>query len=451
MTADPTDRVLARIDGMREEMVAALAEAVSVRSVNPTYPDQDYDDLVGGETEVSELLARQYRQAGAETTLFGEAPGRDNVVGVLHGAGGGRSLILNGHVDVVPADDSAYWSHDPFTAFVDDTHVWGRGTADMKSGLVAQAFAARALAETGTRLRGDLILQGVVGEENLEHRLGTSAVLARGFTADAAIIAEPTGADRPLSVMPATPGVLILHIAVTGRSAHASMRPRTRARAAADEPASGPASDPVATPVAVSAVDAALRIHDALRRLEADWFESRTDPLFEKGQFTIGLNVIDGAAHGSRNVAFVPDRTTLEYAVFHPPATDVSEIRSEIARTVRDVARQDPWLRVNPPRVDWPMHYPGGRTDRDHPFCRTVRAARERAALGTSFAGPGDVLPFPSATDLTWFTAAGIPAVGLGPGAQAMAHAVDERCAIEEMVSAAKAYATAAIAWCGAA
>ncbi|MFB7475157.1 M20 family metallopeptidase [Kitasatospora sp. NPDC056184] len=457
MRADPTDRVLARIDGMREEMVAALAEAVAIRSVNPAYPDQDYDDLVGGETEVSRLLARLYRQAGAETELFGEVPGRDNVVGVVRGRGGGRSLILNGHVDVVPADDAARWSHDPFTAFVDETHVWGRGTADMKGGLVAQAFAALALAGTGTRLRGDLVLQGVVGEENLEHRLGTSAVLIRGFTADGAIIGEPTGVDRPLAVMPATPGVLIVHITVTGRSAHASMRSRMRSLAAAGEPAGEHAAEAVAAsviddsaaPVAASAIDAALRIHDALRRLEAEWFDSRTDPLFEKGQFTIGLNVVDGAAHGSRSVAFIPDRTTLEYAVFYPPATGVSEIRSEIARTVREIVRQDPWLRANPPRIDWPMHYPGGRTDRDHPLCRTVRAARERAALGTPFAGPGDVLPFPSATDLTWFTAAGIPAVGLGPGAQAMAHAVDERCAIDELVGAAKAYALAAVAWCG--
>ncbi|GGV94687.1 hypothetical protein GCM10015535_60550 [Streptomyces gelaticus] len=160
MTADRSNRVLARIDSMREEMVATLAEAVSIRSVNPTCPDQDYDDLVGGETEVSRLLATLYRQAGAETELFGEVPGRDNVVGVVHGSGGGRSLIFNGHVDVVPADDSVQWTHDPFTAFIDETHVWGRGSADMKSGLVAQAFAARALTETGTRLRGDLILQG---------------------------------------------------------------------------------------------------------------------------------------------------------------------------------------------------------------------------------------------------------------------------------------------------
>ncbi|MDK0523882.1 hypothetical protein [Streptomyces sp. ML-6] len=84
-------------------------------------------------------------------------------------------------------------------------------------------------------------------------------------------------------------------------------------------------------------------------------------PAVRKGRFTIGLNVVDGAAHGSRNVAFNPDRRPLEYAILSSPATGVTEIRSEMTRTGRDIARQDPWLRVNPPRIDWPMRYPGGR------------------------------------------------------------------------------------------
>ncbi|MET8778778.1 M20/M25/M40 family metallo-hydrolase [Nocardia sp. NPDC004654] len=437
MNAEATSRVLDRIDGLRDELVAALADAIAIRSVNPTYPDQDYDDLVGGESEVAGLLAGLYREAGAETELFGEAPGRDNVVGVLRGSGGGRSLIFNGHVDVVPADDPAQWTHPPFTAYVDGTHVWGRGSVDMKGGLIAQAFAAKALRQAGVRLRGDLVLQGVAGEENLEHHMGTSAVLERGFTAEGAIIAEPTGALSPLTVMPATPGVLIMRISVTGRSAHAAMRARMRA-------------EPTDDPVAASAIDAALRIHDALRRLEDEWVEGRVDPLFEKGQFTIGLDVIDGGARGSRNVAFIPDETTLDYAIFYPPAAQLSEIQSEIVQTVTDIAKRDPWLRANPPRIDWPMHYPGGRTDRDHPFTRMVCLARERATLDTPFAGAPDVQPFPSATDLTWFTAAGIPAVGLGPGALTMAHSVDERCAIDELICAARTYAVAAIEWCGA-
>ncbi|MET8423331.1 M20/M25/M40 family metallo-hydrolase [Nocardia sp. NPDC004860] len=437
MNARATDRVLARIDGLRDELVAELAEAIAIRSVNPTYPDQDYEDLVGGESAVSGLLAGLYRKAGAETELFGKAAGRDNVVGVLRGRGGGRSLIFNGHVDVVPADDAAQWTRDPFTAFVDDTHVWGRGSVDMKGGLIAQAFAAMALRQAGVRLRGDLILQGVAGEENLEHHMGTSAVLERGFTADAAIIAEPTGARIPLTVMPATPGVLVMRISVTGRAAHASMRSHMRAGYPGE-------------PVAASAIDAALRVHDGLRRLEDEWVVSRVDPLFDKGQFTIGLDVIDGGARGSRNVAFIPDETTLDYAIFYPPAVPVAEIQSEIVQTVTGIAQQDPWLRANPPRIDWPMHYPGGRTDGDHPFTRTVCAARARATLDTAFAGVPEVRPFPSATDLTWFTAAGIPAVGLGPGPLVMAHVVDERCAIDELVCAAKTYATAAIDWCGA-
>lgn len=432
-------RVLGRVDGLREEMIATLGDAIAVRSVNPTYPDQDFDDLVGGETEVAQLLAGVYREAGAETELFGEVPGRDNVVGVVHGEGDGRSLIFNGHVDVVPAGDADAWTHDPFAGFRDETHVWGRGSVDMKAGLVAQAFAARALREAGVRLGGDLILQGVVGEENLEHHLGTSAVLARGYTADGAIIAEPTGALAPLSVMPATPGVLILRITVTGRTGHASARSLMRAqrRAGAEDP------------IAASAVDGALAIHDALRRLETEWERTRVDPLFEPGQFTIGLDVIDGGARAGRNVAFIPDETTLDYAIFYTPAAGIADVQAEVAAVVARVADADPWLRRHPPVLDWPMHYPGGRTDGDDPFCRVVVAAREDAAAGTAYAGAPDVRPFPSATDLTWFTAAGIPAVGLGPGALAMAHAVDERCAIDEVVCAAKTYALTALRWCG--
>ncbi|MCU8693584.1 M20/M25/M40 family metallo-hydrolase [Mycobacteroides abscessus] len=433
-------QVLARVDSLRDELVATLAEAIAVRSVNPTYAGQDYNDLVGGESDVARLLAGAYRQSGAETELFGEVPGRDNVVGVLRGSGRGQSLIFNGHLDVVPADDGAEWTHDPFSGFHDETHVWGRGAVDMKSGLVAQAFAAKALHESGVRLRGDLLLQGVVGEENLEHHLGTSAVLGRGYTADGAIIAEPTGSRRSLSVMPATPGVLVMRITVAGRSGHASARALMRAQANVS---------PAAEPVAVSAIDAALTIHEGLRRLESEWELTRTDPLFERGQFTIGLDVIDGGARSARNVAFIPDQAVLDYAVFYPPADDVAEVQADIVRTVSAVAEADPWLRREPPRIEWPMHYPGGRTDRDHPLCRTVISARQDAASESSFSGPPDVLPFPSAADLPWFTAAGIPAVGMGPGALAMAHAVNERCAIEEIVCATKAYALTAMRWCG--
>jgi acetylornithine deacetylase/succinyl-diaminopimelate desuccinylase family protein len=437
MTTPTTGRVLARIEDLRDELLDTLVAAIGIRSVNPTYADQNYDDLVGGETEVSQLMAGVYREAGAEVDLFGKAPGRDNAVGVVAGTGGGRSLIFNGHVDVVPADDIAAWTtDDPFTAVLADDHIWGRGSVDMKGGLVAQAFAARALREAGVRLKGDLILQAVAGEENLEHEMGTSAVLARGYRGDAAIVAEPTGAARPLTVMPATPGVLVMRVHLTGKSAHASMRSRMLA-------------ERTDQPVAASAIDAGLAVHAQLRNLETEWVTTKIDPLFAPGQFTIGLDVIDGGSRGGRNVAFIPDEMTLDYAVFYPPAAELSEIQGEIERAVAGVTAKDTWLRGHPPVIEWQMHYPGGRTDGDHPFCLSVVDAQTRASVDTRLSGAPDVVPFPSATDLTWLAAAGIPTVGLGPGSLGMAHAVDERCAIDEIMCAAKTYAITAIDWCG--
>ncbi|MFJ7257235.1 M20 family metallopeptidase [Streptomyces sp. NPDC098085] len=260
----------------RGEMLDTLTAAVQIPSITPTYPGEVYADLVGAEGEVSRLLAEVYAEAGAETDIFAVEPGRDNAVGVIHGTGGGRSLIFNGHVDVVPPGGASGWrSGDPFDGVVEDGWIRGRGTVDMKSGLVAQAFAARALHEAGVSLRGDLILQAVVGEENLENHLGTSAVLDRGYTADGAIVSEPTGGAWPLSVMAATPGLLVMRIEVAGKSSHSSMRGRMLCRPSTTEA------------VAASAIDRGFVIYQALRRLESDWAVTKFDPLFEPGHFTL--------------------------------------------------------------------------------------------------------------------------------------------------------------------
>ena len=107
-----------------------------IPSVNPKYPGQVYDEVVGGEGEVSKLVAEVYSALGAEVDLWAIEPGRENAVGVVTGTGGGRSLIYNGHVDVVPPGDPAKWkSGDPFSGRVDDDRVWGRGSTDMKAGI----------------------------------------------------------------------------------------------------------------------------------------------------------------------------------------------------------------------------------------------------------------------------------------------------------------------------
>ena len=147
--------VIERIDALRDELVDAISQAVRIPSVNPKYPGQVYDEVVGGEGEVSKLVAEVYEALGAEVDLWAIEPGRENAVGVIPGAGGGRSLIYNGHVDVVPPGDPAKWkSGDPFSGRIDGDRIWGRGSTDMKAGILAQAFAARALGECGVQAAG---------------------------------------------------------------------------------------------------------------------------------------------------------------------------------------------------------------------------------------------------------------------------------------------------------
>jgi acetylornithine deacetylase/succinyl-diaminopimelate desuccinylase-like protein len=212
------DRVLASVNACREEITAAISDAVRIQSVNPRYPGQIYDDVVGSEGEMSRLVAEIYRRAGAEVDLFSLEPGRDNAVGVRRGRGAGRSLIYNGHVDVVPPGNPDNWrSGEPFSGRFDGERIWGRGSTDMKSGLLAQAFAAVALERCGVELWGDLILEAVVGEECMNNDVGVSATVERGYTADAAVVAEPSTGARPLTVMPASPGQLWFSLQVAAR------------------------------------------------------------------------------------------------------------------------------------------------------------------------------------------------------------------------------------------
>ena len=126
--------------------------------------------------------------------------GRPDVVGTLKGAGGGRSLLFNGHIDVIPEGSLDNWQHDPWSADIADGKMYGRGTSDMKSGAAAMTMAIRAIQACGIRLKGDLIVEYVMDEELTGN--GTLACVMKGYKADAGICCEtssmcPARLDRP--------------------------------------------------------------------------------------------------------------------------------------------------------------------------------------------------------------------------------------------------------------
>jgi acetylornithine deacetylase/succinyl-diaminopimelate desuccinylase family protein len=437
-TSDPavTADVLGRLDGLRDELVDAISKAVQIRSVNPKYPGQVYDEVVGGEGEVSKFMAEIYRGIGADVDVWAEEPGRENAVATIKGAGG-RSLIYNGHVDVVPPGDAANWkSGDPFSGRIDGNRIWGRGATDMKSGILAQAYAARSLHEAGVQLAGDLILESVVGEEVMDHECGVTATVRRGYRADAAIVSEPSAPPSPLAVIPVSPGLLWFSVTVAGKSTHACMRGQTfRAGGAGAE-------------VGVSAIDKGFLIFQALRQLEDEWGLTKQHPLFPPGHFTIHPGVVTGGPHGVLVPFVVSEFMTTEYCVWYSPDDDSEDVKRDIETHVRRAADMDPWLREHPPAIEWKLNWPANTPDADA-ITAAACDAHEAAAQGTRFAGRPDVVGFAAVEDATFLTQGGTPAISYGPGDLRVAHADDEYVLIDEVMCAAKAYAVLAMSWCG--
>lgn len=421
------------VDELRDDIVATLVEAVRIQSVNPAYPGEDPARWLGGEGRVSALMARVYESAGCEVDLFGLVEGRENCVGVLPGTGGGRSLILNGHVDVVPAGPVEKWNgKDPWGGNVEDGRLFGRGSCDMKGGVVAQAFAALALNRAGIRLRGDLILESVVGEETMEHGLGTSACIERGYRADGAIVAEPSAPPAALGIMAATPGVTRFIVTIRGRQTHPGMRGDSI------HPGGGGWDS------GVSAIDKAWLVYEAIRLREEEWGLTRRHPLFRPGQFGIQVGVFVGSPEGRLDPFFIPDLATLDCIVIYHPDDRPEKVRAEIEQLVAAAAALDGWLASHPPTVVWKHNWPPSSVDVNHPL---VAAAAD--ALASVTGRPAHIGGWMAVHDGSFLNLAGITAISCGPGDVRLAHSSQESIGLDEVVEATKLYATLAATWCG--
>src|SRR5690242_4425850 len=143
------------VEGLRDEAVALLQTLIRFPSENPKL----IATSAPAERPCQDYLRGVWEGLGCTTETWDALPGRPDLVGVLKGAGSGRSLLFNGHIDVVPAGDPALWPVDPWSGEVRDGEVWGRGACDMKGGLVAMTIATRAIQAAGLHLQGDLILE----------------------------------------------------------------------------------------------------------------------------------------------------------------------------------------------------------------------------------------------------------------------------------------------------
>lgn len=389
MKAHPVARpaeVLRLID--RDEVARLTSELVRFPTVNPP----------GEERQIAEFIASWLEKRHIDASLLEEVPGRTNVEALVEGElPGGKTLVLNGHTDVVPAGNG--WTRDPFGGEVAHGRVYGRGAADMKGGLAAMMVAAAALRGARARLAGRLVLQAAADEE-VGGPIGTGYMVRRGLRADLAIVGEPTD----LEVCVCHKGVIRFEVTVFGRSAHSSV------------PWEGE-----------SAILAMNVIVDAFRRYGERLARGRAHPLL--GVPTVNVGLIQGGVA----VNFVPDRCTIvAERRLVPPETVEGEVRA-VEELVASAAKK--------------AHARYELVFRSRSMSSDASAASEKIAMVLDAAGKvrrrhAVAKGFLATCDARFLSNdAGIPTFVFGPGRLANVHAPDEFVETSQLERAARVYA----------
>jgi acetylornithine deacetylase len=194
--------------------------------------------------------------------------------------------------------------------------------------------------------------------------------------------------------------------------------------------------------IGISAIDRAMVVYNAMRRLEDEWGQSKVHPAFTRpGAFTISPTSFVGGLGG---IGFIPDECVIDYGVWHAPQDSAEGVKAEVEAQIAHAAATDSWLREHPPELEWTFWWPPYDVPQDAPICTAAAAAWE-AVLG----GPARFYGFAAVDDAAFLNRAGIPTISLGPGHVGLAHKANEYVEIREALQAAKIYALSVVEWCG--
>jgi acetylornithine deacetylase len=437
--SEPERRVCDAIADGRDELVELASALIGFDTTA-----RDVGDPPRQETALQVYLAEGLRAYGAEIDLFepdaaamAGAPlvpegldfaGRPQLIATLRGSGGGQSLLLNGHIDVVSAEPRAEWTSDPFTPEVRDGRLYGRGACDMKGGVAAMTYAAQAIAAANITLAGDLIVATNTDEES--SGAGGSALVARGLRADAGIVTEPTDFRTWVACRGSEYGV----IRVPGRPGHAEVRhPGWRHGGA------------------VNAIEKAGVVLEAIASLRVRW---AGNDAFRHPVLSVPSLLPTVVSGGEWPVTY-PSSCDLTIAVMYLPVQADprgwgSAVREEVQEWITRECARDDWLAEHPPAFTWwsngvmPMEIPesspivGAMLDAS----ADLGLRRELGGLDSWYDGA------------TYTLLAGIPSIGYGPpgfdpDGATVAHTIDEYVPVDGLVCCAQALAVAALRFCG--
>lgn len=407
------------MDENKKELIELIIHMVKERSTQ------------GKEANIQYFISKKLKEIhfdvnmweiGGEELFYHEAffssrnsfTGSPNVVGVKKGSGNGRSIVLNGHVDVVPEGEITSWEDDPYSGTFVDGKVYGRGSTDMKGGNAALLFAVKALHHLQLPLKGDIIFHSVVEEES--GGAGTLAAILEGYTGDAAIIPEPTN----MKIFPKQQGSIWFRLSVKGMKAHGGTRYE-----------------------GVSAIEKCEIVLASLRELEKIRNERIKDPLYVNIPIPIPINV--GVIEGGDWPSSVADLVKIEGRYGISPEETIVDAKREFERWMNHLQDRDSWFRYHPVKVEWfGACWLPGAIELEHPFVQLL-IKNYKNVLGTE----------PTIEASPWGTDGGMlsnvgntPSVVFGPGVTSLAHFSNEYVEVDKVLQCAKIIAYTVYEWC---
>ena len=425
------ERVVQAVRDAKDELVGLTADLVACDTTARLA-----GDLARDEEKLQRLLAARLAALGAEAELWEPEPtgsgdrfipagldfkGRPQLAAVLPGSGGGRSILLSGHIDAVDVEPREQWTNDPFVLTERDGSLFGRGANDMKGGIAGLVVALEVLHRQGVRLAGDVVFCTDTDEES--SGAGGHMCVRHGVGADAGIAAEPTDFDAWVSCR----GTVTPTITVAGRAGHAEMpQPDWREGGA------------------VNAIEKMVPVLSAIGALREEW-RARPDhrhPLLAPG------DIVPTVVKGGTWIVTIPASCSLTADITYlPQHVDAEgtgkEVEDEVIDRLTAAVADDPWFAEHPLRFSWSEDVVPAEIPADHPLVTCALGCA--GALGRQ----GKPSGLDSWHDAATFTHAGTPTFSFGPDGFDSAHAVDERVSVGGLVDFSAAIALTMLRWCG--
>jgi acetylornithine deacetylase len=413
-------KILKQTDLNRDHIIQFLKKIVTIPSET------------GHENAIQQYIAGKLKEMGLELDMWDldkemlkkhpayidtdlSYENRPNLVAILKGTGGGRSLILNGHVDTIPLGPEAAWNHKPLSADIEQNKMYGRGTSDMKSGITAMTMAMEVIKKLGIELKGDVILQYVMDEEFTGN--GTLACLLRGYIADAGICCETSS----LHVQPGCIGRIWFKIKIKGKPAGIQKRYE-----------------------GINAIDKGYYITQAVAELEAKRIKAASHHLYPDKLSSMPC-MVGKIAAGDFPSAF-PDQCLLEGSIATLPNEDNEIVKQQFITHIREASAADPWLKNHLPEVIFDG-YCGDAAEIpvDHPVVTTLSDCFKTVA-----GKKPEISGRQGAADIRYLIKYGnIPTVIFGPGLTEQMHATNEYVNLDDLITATKCLAMTIVNWCG--